>query len=60
MKTFEIKGTFKIKSLPQQFTKTVSAKDKGSAENKLFSLIGSAHKVPRRFITIESIKEAKE
>ena len=54
MKTFEFKGKFKMGSkLEQPFKKTILANSKEEAEKKLYSLLGSKHKCPKRFIKLE-------
>lgn len=55
MKTFEFKGTFKKGSvLNYPFKKTIEANSKEEALNKLYIILGSNYKCPRRFIKIEN------
>jgi large subunit ribosomal protein LX len=57
---FEVKGFFKQKGLKQKFTKEIEANNAKLAEQYVFSLLGSEHKIPRRQITITEINELKE
>jgi len=60
MKTFLISGTFKMGlKNTQPFEKQIQAKDKESAKELLYSLIGSKHSCPRRFIKLTKIEEIK-
>ncbi|PTD94039.1 50S ribosomal protein L18a [archaeon SCG-AAA382B04] len=56
---FEIKGYFKMgKTSHQKFRKEVEAKNKEFAKEKVYSIIGSKHRVKRRDIEIKDIKKA--
>ena len=57
---FEVKGAFRKEGAQKKFSKEVSAQSERLAREKLFSLLGSEHKVQRRFIQIDSISELKE
>ncbi len=55
---FEIKGQFKMgRTAHQKFSKVIEAENKEFAKEKLFSIIGSKHRVKRRKIDLEEIKE---
>lgn len=54
-----IKGKFKVSGVFQKFTKTISAKTKRHAIEKLYSIIGSNYKCKRNLIKIESIEELR-
>ncbi len=54
---FEVKGFFGKEK--KRFSKRVSAENEKRAREKALSLLGSEHKVPRRFIKISEINELK-
>ena len=58
-KIFEVQGKFKQKNENKKFTKKVSAISEKMALEKTMALLGSHHKLKRRNIFIEEIKEAK-
>ena len=57
---FEIKGIFRKKGADRAFSKEVEAKSESLAREKALSLLGSEHKVQRRFIQVSEIRELKE
>lgn len=61
MKTFSIKGKYRVKTKLgykfEKFNKEIKSNSKKAAIEKLYSEIGSHHKVKRRFIEIEEVKE---
>ncbi len=57
---FEIKGVFKDLDGWKKFRKLVDAKSEKLALEKLYSLIGSHHKVPRHLIRVEEIRKVGE
>lgn len=57
MKAFKVKGSFLMGDRKQIFLKEVASKDKEAAKDKVFSLIGSKHRVKRAKIRIDSIEE---
>tara|TARA_B100000902_G_C27314423_1_gene920350 strand:- start:247 stop:498 length:252 start_codon:yes stop_codon:yes gene_type:complete len=59
MKAYRITGKLPLGSMTQNFSQDVIAKSKSDAEHKVFSTLGGRHKVNRRQISIESIKEIK-
>ena len=57
---FEVKGVFRKKGAERTFSKEVSAGSERLAREKVLSLLGSEHKVQRRFVQISGIAELKE
>lgn len=53
----EKKGKFTEKGREKKFSKVVEARDDSDALEKVLSLMGSAHKIKRRHIFIEEMKE---
>ena len=53
---FTIIGEYRKKKRSYPFKKRVQARDKDEALNKLFSIIGSNHKVKRHLIKILEVK----
>lgn len=59
-KTFRIKGKFTKKGREQIFSKEISALNEKLAWDKVYSLIGSNHKVKRNHIKILEVNEVKK
>jgi large subunit ribosomal protein LX len=59
MKAFRLTGTFRMGRKIQSFSKEVASHDKKGAEEDLYSILGSKHKVKRYDIQIDSVKELK-
>ena len=57
---FRIKGAYRAKNKNIPFTKEVNALKEAHAIENVLSLIGSKHKVPRKFIKITEIKEIQD
>ncbi|MEE3082573.1 MAG: 50S ribosomal protein L18Ae [Candidatus Thermoplasmatota archaeon] len=57
MKAFRIAGHYPASKKNQTFTIDFVASDEEDAKHRLFSHIGSRHRVQRRHITIESIDQ---
>ncbi len=53
---FEVVGVFKNANQWQKFRKVVEAHNERFALEKVYSLLGSNHKVKRHLIKIESVK----
>ncbi len=53
---FEVVGVFKNANQWQKFKKVVEAHNERFALEKVYSLLGSNHKVKRHLIRIESVK----
>lgn len=60
MKKFEIIGIFKKHGIEHKYTKIIEAENEEQAKEKNYSLFGGNQKIPRRNITIETLKEAKK
>jgi len=57
MKAFRISGRFRMGRAWQPFTKEVAAEDEAAAREKLLSILGSQHKVARKYIEIAKAAE---
>jgi len=53
---FEVTGVFKNANQWQKFRKVVEAHNERFALEKVYSLLGSNHKVKRHLIRVESVK----
>jgi large subunit ribosomal protein LX len=60
VKIYEISGRMKIKSRWNKFSMTVRALKPEHALEKVFSLLGSRHKLKRFDIKIEEVRELVE
>ena len=60
MKAFEVKGQYRLSPREwQPFAIEVASLDEKAALEKSFALIGSRHKVKRKFVKIEGVKSLK-
>jgi large subunit ribosomal protein LX len=60
MKAYEIKGEFRISVRQwQPFTIEVASADEPAAVERVFSLIGSRHRVKRQFVRIKGVRAMK-
>jgi large subunit ribosomal protein LX len=59
MKVYKITGTFLMGDSSQHFTKEIMGKGKSEALQRLYSVLGSKHKVKRRNIKITKMTEIK-
>jgi len=57
MKAFRISGRFRMGRNWQPFSKELAARDEAAAREKLLSLIGSQHGLPRKYVTITTVAE---
>ncbi|TLZ78286.1 MAG: 50S ribosomal protein L18a [Methanobacteriota archaeon] len=57
MKAFRISGRFRMGGAWQPFSKELAAADEAAAREKLLSIFGSQHGVPRKYITITQATE---
>ncbi|HDD59775.1 MAG: 50S ribosomal protein L18a [Thermoplasmata archaeon] len=57
MKPYIVEGYYPLPGGRQNFRKEVAAENEDEALEKVYSLIGSNHKVKRRFIRILSVRE---
>jgi len=60
VKTYEISGRMKIKNRWNKFSMTIRALKPEHAIEKVFSLLGSRHKLKRFDIEIEEVRELVE
>ncbi len=60
MKPYRISGTFLMGDAWSPFKKEVAAKDQVDAVKRLYSDLGSKHRVKRRNIRITSVEEVPE
>jgi large subunit ribosomal protein LX len=58
MATFVVEGQFKAGVQWEKFSKEVESNNLKNAREKVLSDIGSRHRVERRLVKIESVKEA--
>jgi len=59
MTTYEANGTCMRGGKTEKYSKKVSAPNEKLAKEKIYSLLGSEHKVGRAHITIETLKVIK-
>ena len=60
MRVYRVSGTFPMGMVKnQRFSKDVLGSSKEDAMERVYSDLGSKHKVKRRFINIEEVKEIK-
>jgi large subunit ribosomal protein LX len=58
MKAFLVSGKFKISERNwQNFNIEVASGDENAAREKIMTILGSRHKVPRRLIDIQKVQE---
>ena len=57
MKVYRIKGKFLMGKIWQPFSKEFIGSDEEDAKERMYSIIGSRHRVKRRMIKIEEIRE---
>jgi len=57
MKVYRISGKFLMGKIWQPFSKEVIGNDENEARERLFSILGSRHRVKRRMIKIDNIQE---
>ncbi|AEA47762.1 50S ribosomal protein L18Ae [Archaeoglobus veneficus] len=56
---FEVVGTFRVGKDWMKFRKVVNAHNERFALEKVYSLLGSNHKVKRNLIRVESIRKVE-
>ena len=56
MQEFEVIGTFKMGEAWRPYTKVVSAPNEKQAKERVFTLMGSKHRLRRQYITISDVK----
>lgn len=57
MKAFRVSGRFRMGGDWQPFSKELAAADEAAAREKLLSVLGSQHGVPRKYVTIAQAAE---
>jgi len=60
LSVFRIKGEYRAKNQKIPFAKEVKALKEDHAIEKILSLIGSKHRVPRKFIKITEVKQIQD
>ena len=61
LKAYEVLAYLKTRQNPKQiFTTIISADNEKAAQEKIFALIGSRHKLARRFINIQKIQKLND
>ncbi len=60
MKAYRVKGKFLMKDVWQPFTKEVVGENEEEAKERLLSIMGSRHRVKRRMVKIEEVKELQK
>jgi len=53
---FEVKGTFSIDGEWHPYTKVIAAPNETQAKERTFAVIGSKHRLKRRYITVNIVK----
>lgn len=60
MKMFRVTGTIPQGTVPRmRFTRYIAAEDEATAREHLLSILGSKHRVKRRFVRITSFEEVE-
>ncbi len=54
-KTFEVKGTFKIRDEWLPYAKVIEAPNETQAQERTFALMGSKHRLKRRYIKVQAV-----
>jgi len=57
MKAFRISGRFRMGRAWQPFAKELAAADEPAAREKLLSILGSQHGIPRKYVSITAVAE---
>ena len=53
---FEVKGTFLMGEDWMPYTKVITAPNENQAKERTFAVIGSKHKLQRRYIKVNAVK----
>ena len=59
MKNYVVEGSFKVEKEWRRFKKTIESNNEKNAKEKLYSLLGSEHRLKRNKIKISSVEEMK-
>jgi large subunit ribosomal protein LX len=54
-KVFEVKGTFKIGDDWRPYAKVIEAPNEQQAKERIFTVMGSKHRLKRRYITVSTV-----
>lgn len=57
MKAYRVEGVFLMGDRWQPFSKEVIGKDEDEAREKIYSVLGSRHRVKRKMIKIKNVRE---
>ncbi len=60
MKVYRVAGKFLMGEIWQPFRKEIIGNSEEEAKERIYSILGSRHKVKRRMIKIESIEEIQK
>jgi len=55
MAQYEVTGTFKIGSVWKTYTKTIDAPNETQAQERIFTDLGSKHRLKRNYITVSGV-----
>lgn len=58
--TFEVKGTFRIDEDWLPYTKTVTAPNEKLVSERIYTIIGSKHRLKRNYIRIDTVTLIEE
>ena len=59
LKQFEVKGKYQEKQAWKPYTKVLSAQNERQAQERVYNIIGSKHRLKRMYIQIDTISERK-
>lgn len=59
MKQYEIKGKYQEKQAWKPYTKVLTAPNEKQAQERVYTIIGSKHRLKRMYIQIDSVTEYK-
>jgi large subunit ribosomal protein LX len=52
---YEVKGTFKIGDYWRPYAKVIRAPNEQQARERIFAVMGSKHRLKRRYITVSTV-----
>jgi large subunit ribosomal protein LX len=58
-KQFEVKGKYQEKQTWKPYTKVITAPNERQAQERVYTIIGSKHRLKRMYIQIDTISEYK-
>ncbi len=59
MKQYEIKGKYQEKQAWKPYTKVLTAPNEKQAQERVYTIIGSKHRLKRMYIQIDTVTEYK-